>query len=161
MGLFTSSIENAPERVLLEDGERYTFQVNKATIGSTKGQEETEEIVGKPQRPALNLILSCKEVSNSYPIFLGLYFPVKGDEQETIDIMNEQNKKHLLGLGYDSEIHGDFDLKEWKPGMTEIDLPLFKKLSGRAIVSIVPPGDKNFRDEPINTIRRWVSDEEE
>jgi len=164
MSLIQSVMKNTPDRHLVEPNERYEVKVIKATFGSTKGQEETDESEGKAQRPVINVTLAIADDPLAKPLFEQLYFPIEGDSDFAVQAMGERIKVAFVALNYNSTQHGDIKESQWKPGMETIELPGFKTLRGFIVAGIEEfykgrNGEMFELDQPRNFIKRWVMPE--
>ena len=139
---------------MVEANERYEVQVIKATFGSTKGQEETDEQEGKAKRPVVTLSLEVVGDPLAYPIFERLYFPIEGDKDSTIQMLNERIKQAFVALGFNPAQHGDIKPNDFQPGMQEMELPGWKGMRGWAIIGIHERND----DTEENFVKKWVTE---
>lgn len=150
MGLLQSIIDNTPDRHLVEANERYQVSVMKATFGSTKGAEETDEQEGRAKRPVLLLSLKIEGDPIAYPVFERLFFPIKGDKDSSVQFMQETIKAAMRCLGYNAERNGE--VPAWKPDMAEVELPLMKGLTGWVIMKI----EEDMQGIPHNQVKTWL-----
>ena len=155
MGLFQSVVDNTPDRHNVTANERYEVVVTKASFGSTKGQEETDEQKGKPQRPKISFILTLPDDPLANIIFHEIYFPVDTDPDRSVQAMSEGVAGTLKGLSYNPETHGDVDPTTFVPGMTDAELPLFKGMRGWIVAGVEERQDGSEQ----NTVKRWVAPE--